>query len=186
MNDEKIIELFFRRDEQAIRESMAAYGAYCRTVAAGILQRPEDIEEAVADTWLAVWEAIPPNRPKYLRLFLGRITRNRAIGILRRDNAQSRGGGQAVLALEELGECVSPLVSPEQAVDAGELRLAINAFLKAQPSLRRQVFLRRYFYLEELPAIAHRYGLRETNVRMMLSRTRQKLKKFLIQEGYII
>ena len=185
MNDEKIIELFFHRDEQAIRESITAYGAYCRTIAAGILNNPADIEEAVADTWLAIWDAIPPNRPQYLRLFLGRIARNCAISILRKGNAQSRGSGQAVLALEELGECVSSEGSPEQAVDAAELRRAINRFLKEQPTQRRQVFLRRYFYMEDIPAIAHRYDLKEVNVRMMLSRTRKKLKKFLTQEGYI-
>ena len=87
--------------------------------------------------------------------------------------------------MEELGECVSSEGSPEQAVDAAELRRAINRFLKEQPTQRRQVFLRRYFYMEDIPAIAHRYDLKEVNVRMMLSRTRQKLKKFLTQEGYI-
>lgn len=185
MNDEKIIALYFDRDEQAIRESMDAYGAYCRAVAAGILSDPADVEEAVADTWLAAWDSIPPQYPKYLRLFLGRITRNQAISIWRKKNAHSRGGGQVAVALEELGECVSPDTSPEAAVNTKELQQAINGFLKAQPPLRRQVFLRRYFYLEDIPAIAHRYGLKETNVRMMLSRTRQKLRKFLTQEGYI-
>ena len=186
MDDKKIIELYFRRDEQAIQESMNAYSAYCHTIAAGILNDPADIEEAVANTYLAAWDAIPPHTPKYLRLFLGRIARNQAISIWRTRNAQSRGCGQAVLALEELGECVSSSGSPEQAVDAAELRHAINTFLKSQPSQQRQVFLRRYFYIEDIPAIAHRYGLRETNVRMMLSRTRKKLRKFLIQEGYIV
>lgn len=185
MNDEKIIDLFFRRDEQAIRESMTAYGAYCRAVAAGILSDPADVDEAVADTWLAVWDAIPPHRPKYLRLFLGRITRNLAISLWRKNNTSSRGGGQMALALEELGECISPDISPEEAVNTKELQRSINAFLKAQPTVQRQVFLRRYFYLEDIPAIAHRYELREANVRMMLSRTRQKLRKHLIQEGYI-
>lgn len=185
MNDETIIKLYFDRDEQAVRESMDAYGAYCRAVAAGILSDPCDVDEAVADTWLAAWESIPPQYPKYLRLFLGRITRNHAISIWRRKNAQSRGGGQVALALEELGECVSPESSPETAVSAKELRRAINAFLKEQSPVRRQVFLRRYFYMEAIPAIAHRYGLGEANTRMMLSRTRQKLKKYLKQEGYI-
>lgn len=186
MSDEKIIELFLRRDEQAIRESMDVYGAYCRAVAAGILNDPADVDEAVADTWLAVWDAIPPHRPKYLRLFLGRITRNIAISIWRKNTAHNRGGNQVAVALEELGECVSADVSPEEAVNAKDLQKAINAFLKTQPTLRRQVFLRRYFFLEDIPTVAHRYELNETNVRMMLSRTRQKLRKFLIQEGYIL
>jgi len=185
MNDEKIIDLFFKRDEQAIRESMSAYGPYCRAVAAGILSDPADIEEAVADTYLAAWDAIPPQRPTHLRLFLGRITRNKAISILRKNSADRRGGNQVPLAPEELSQCIGPESSPEQEVDSKLLAAAINDFLKNQPTQQRQVFLRRYFYLEDIPAIACRYGLREANVRMMLSRTRQKLKKFLTQEGYL-
>lgn len=185
MNDEKIIDLFFERDEQAIRESMNTYGGYCRTVAAGILADPSDIEEAVADTWLAAWDAIPPHRPAHLRLFLGRITRNRAVDICRKNNAGRRGGNQVTVALEELEQCIAYTAEPEQAVDAKQLAAAINRFLKNQPIRHRQVFLRRYFYLEEIPAIARRYGLQESGVRMILSRTRQKLRKYLIQEGYL-
>lgn len=185
MNDEKIIALYFDRDEQAIRESMDAYGGYCRAVAGGILSDPADVEEAVADTWLAAWDTIPPQYPRCLRLFLGRITRNQAISIWRKRNAQSRGGGQVALALEELGECVCPDASPEAAVSTKELQQAINTFLAGRSLTHRQVFLRRYFYLEEISVIAHRYGLREGNVRMMLSRTRQKLRKYLQQEGYL-
>lgn len=185
MNDEKIIDLFFRRDEQAIQESMNTYGGYCRTVAAGILEDPSDIEEAVADTWLAAWDTIPPQRPAYLRLFLGRITRNRAIDIWRKNNAGRRGGDQVAVALEELSQCTAFSGSPELEVDAKQLAAAINRFLKNQHPQPRQVFLRRYFYLEDIPAIARRYGLRESGVRMMLSRTRQKLRKYLIQEGYL-
>ncbi len=186
MTDERIIELFHKRDEQAIRESMNAYGPYCRSVAAGILQDPADVEEAVADTWLAAWDAIPPHHPAHLRLFLGRIARNCAISIWRRDNARRRGGGQLPIALEELGDCAAPETSAEQQVDGWELSRSISAFLKTEPVTRRKVFVRRYFYMEELSAIAHRYGLKETNVRMMLSRTRQKLRTYLQKEGYIL
>lgn len=186
MTDEKIIELFNKRDEQAIRESMAAYGAYCRAVASAILPDAADAEEAVADTWLAVWDSIPPQHPTHLRLFLGRITRNCAISIWRRDNARRRGGGQLPLTLEELGDCAAPEASPEQQVDTRELSRLISAFLKTEPAARRKVFVRRYFYMEALPSIAHRYGLKEANVRMMLSRTRQKLRTYLKQEGYIV
>ena len=175
MNDERMIELFQKRDEQAIRECIASYGSYCRTVAAGILSDPADVEEAVADTWLAAWDSIPPQHPKYLRL-----------SIWRKNNAHSRGGGQVALALEELGECVSTRETPETELSAKELERKITAFLKNEPATRRSVFLRRYFYLEDIPAIAHRYGLSQSNVRMMLSRTRQKLKKYLTQEGYIL
>lgn len=184
MTDENIISLYRKRDEGAIRESIAAYGSYCRAVAMGILQNPEDAEEAVADTWLAAWDAVALQNPKHLRLFLGRITRNAALSIWRRNNARCRGQGQPALALDELAECIGKHSDPQETVDQKELTKVIAAFLKTEPATRRSVFLRRYFYLEELPAIAQRYGLRENNVRMMLSRTRQKLRKYLKQEGY--
>lgn len=183
MNEEKIIELYLHRDEQAIHLSMEHYGAYCRAVAAGILRDSADVEEAVADTWLKAWQTIPPQQPKYLRLYLGKITRNAALSIWRRNNAYSRGGGETALALEELGEIVGD-DSPETELDRRELERTITAFLKTEPVRRRNIFLRRYFYMEEIPGIAQRYGLRENNVRMMLSRTRQRLKKYLKQEGY--
>lgn len=185
MTDEKIIELYHCRDEQAIQASMEQYGAYCRSIAAGILQSPEDVEETVADTWVAAWNAMPPQKPKYLRLFLGRITRNLALNRWRRNHAYCRGGGETELALEELGQIVRG-DTPEQLVNTQELGAAIGAFLKTEPATRRAVFLRRYFYMEELPAIAGYYGITQSNLRMMLSRTRQKLKKYLEQEGYIL
>ena len=89
------------------------------------------------------------------------------------------------MALEELGQCISPGSDPEEKVNMQQLQRIITAFLKHEPVMRRQVFLRRYFYLEEIPSIAHRYGLAQSNVRMMLSRTRQKLRKYLTQEGYM-
>ncbi len=184
MTDEMIIALYLNRDEQAIQESMLTYGSYCRTVAMGILNDPADAEEAVADTWLKAWDSIPLHRPKYLRLFLGRLTRNAAVSIWRRNNARCRGGGQTAQALEELGSCIGQQADPQETVDQKELTKAITAFLKTEPAVRRGVFLRRYFYLEELPSIAQRYGLQESNVRMMLTRTRQRLKKYLKQEGY--
>lgn len=183
MTDEKIIDLFNKRDEQAIRVCMEAYGSYCRTVAAGILPDPADAEEAVADTWLSAWDSIPPQRPKYLRLFLGRITRNHAISIWRRNNARCRGSGETALALEELGDVIGT-ESVQESLDGKALSRSITAFLKGEPEIRRKVFVRRYFYMESMAQIACRYGLKETNVRMMLSRTRQKLKKYLLQEGY--
>lgn len=183
MTDEKIIELFEQRDEQALRECMALYGAYCRTVASRILPDAADAEEAVADTWLAVWDAIPPQRPKYLRLFLGRITRNQAVSIWRRNNAYRRGGGETALALDELSGVVGA-GSAEEMLDTKALSRSVSAFLKQEPETRRKVFVCRYFYMEEIPVIAQRYALKEPNVRMMLSRTRQKLKRYLKQEGY--
>lgn len=185
MTDERIIEMFFARDEQAIGACIQNYGSYCRTIASNVLSDPSDAEEAVSDAWMDAWDAIPPQRPRYLRLFLGRLTRNRAITILRRNSAYRRGGDIQMLALAELGD-VAGEGSPEEALDIKKLSGDISKFLKTEPKLRRVAFVRRYFYLEDIACIAESLQLKEANVRMMLSRTRQKLKNFLIQEGYVL
>lgn len=186
VEDEKIIELYWNRDEQAIRASMDAYGGYCHVVAGGILSDASDVEEAVADTWLRAWNAIPPQRPKYLRLFLGKITRNISLSIWRKHHADSRGGGQVALALEELAECVSTGEDPEAIVTTRELEKAITAFLRTEPEKNRAIFLRRYFYLEDSKIIAERYGMQAATVRMLLMRMRRRLKDYLTKEGYIL
>ena len=183
MEDSEIIGLFFSRSEEAVARTAEKYGTYCRSIARNILASREDTEECLNDTWLAAWDSIPPQRPDRLSVYLGRITRNLAIGIWRKNNARCRGGGETALALEELGE-IAGKDSAQEALQTKELSRAISAFLKTQPEQRRKVFVRRYFYLEDMDAIAHRYGLRPTNVRMMLSRTRQKLRQYLIKEGY--
>jgi RNA polymerase sigma-70 factor (ECF subfamily) len=185
MNDDKIIELFFRRDEQAIRESITTYGTYCRAVVGKILSDHGDVEEVLADTWIGAWNTIPPQRPKDLRSYLGRIARNRAVDLLRRKGAECRGGAQVTVVLEELGECVAHFGCPEQELAAKELGEVVNRFLKERSQQHRSIFLRRYFYVEEISSIACFYGLREANVRMILSRTRKKLRNYLIQEGYL-
>lgn len=186
MNDEQIITLYQSRDEQAIQETMNRYESYCRTVAGRILENSADVDEALADTWLQAWCSIPPQHPKHLHLFLAKITRNISLSIWRRNHAHRRGSGQTALALEELGECVANTDSPEMRITMRELEASISVFLKQQPQRHRSIFLRRYFYLEETSEIARQFGLREANVRMILSRTRQKLKQHLIQEGYIL
>lgn len=185
MTDSEIIILYNQRKEEAIRASMEVYGSYCHAVAARILQDPADAEEAVADTWLHAWNAIPPQQPRHLRLFLGKLTRNLALSIWRKNNAQSRGGGQVPLALEELKECSTSEGSPEALVSTKELASSVSSFLRTLPERQRAVFLRRYFYLEDTKAIAGHLGMKEANVRMLLSRLRQKLKKHLTQEGYL-
>ena len=185
MTDDKIIELYLKRDERAIAESVASYATYCRAVISRILSDQEDVEEVLADTWIGAWNTIPPQRPQYLRLYLGRIARNRAVDLLRRKGAECRGGAQVTVVLEELGECVAHFGCPEQELAAKELGEVVNRFLKEQSQQHRSIFLRRYFYVEEISSIACFYGLRETNVRMILSRTRKKLRNYLIQEGYL-
>ena len=184
MNDQQIIALYFLRDEEAIQASMDCYGSYCRAVAARILEDPADVEETVADTWLQAWNAIPPQQPTHLRLFLGRLTRNLALSRWRKNNALCRGGGQVPLALEELSQCLSGADTPEAAWDTRELASAISGFLERLPQRQRQIFLRRYFYLEDYKTISLHFATQEVNIRMTLSRLRKKLKEHLLQEGF--
>lgn len=184
MEDQKIIELFFARDEQALRECQRSYGGYCFAVARAILGSDGDAEEAVSDAMLRAWNSIPPQRPRDLKLYLAAITRNAAVSAWRARNAEKRGGGQLLVALEELGECVSGTDDVSSALDKRELGNAITRFLRTQKERDRSVFLRRYFYLEDTGAIARRFAMREANVLQSLSRTRRKLKQYLIQEGY--
>jgi RNA polymerase sigma-70 factor (ECF subfamily) len=185
MADATLLTLYRNRDEQAIQRTIDIYGSYCRTVAANILDNPQDIEEALADTWLKVWNAVPPYEPKYWNLFLAKIVRSCALDIWRKNHSQRRGSGQADLALEELSQCIPSRISPELQLQSKELVQAISSFLRILPARHRVIFLSRYFYMEDLAVIAKANGMREANVRMLLSRIRQKLRKHLIQEGYL-
>ena len=186
MEDKTIIELFWRRDEEAIRASQAKYGPYCLHIAAGILADRQDAEECVSDTWLRSWNAMPPHRPGCLRLFLGKITRGLACDRVRAQHAWKRGGGAYVEALEELAECLPAAQGTEQAVEARELERTVNAFLRTLPEQACNVFLRRYWYAESLEDIAGRYGMNVNTVKTSLYRTRQKLKNHLEKEGIIL
>lgn len=184
MEDAEIIRLYWLRNETAIAESEKAYGAYCFTVANNLLDSPPDAEECVNDTWLKAWGAIPPARPKYLRLFFGRIARNLAFDRWRHDGCAKRGGGEVELVLDELTECVSDTESPEDVLQNNALRESLNRFLNRLSPREHRIFLRRYFYAESVKAIADRYDLRESNVLSILSRTRKKLKEHLQKEGF--
>lgn len=186
MTDQQIIDLYFARDEQAIRESEIKYGSYCFAAALNILGNQEDAQETVSDTWLRAWNAIPPARPGVLRMFLAKIARNQALELRRRQSAGIRGGGSVDAALEELKECIPGGESPEDALDEKELVNTIRAFLDTQNRRDQNIFIRRYFFLEDAADIAHRYGLRKGTVLTILSRVRQKLKTYLQKEGYAL
>lgn len=145
MNDAGIIDLYWQRSEHAILETETAYGAYCRTVAYNLLRNSEDAEESVNDTWLAAWNAMPPERPNSLKAFLGRITRNIAVTRLRRTGSRKRGGGEGHLVIDELSECLPGRDDPAQTVENRELLLCIEAFLSSLPKRERVIFLGQYF-----------------------------------------
>lgn len=184
MDDTTIIDLYFRRSEQAITETDAKYGPYCYAIAYNILSNREDSEESVSDTYLAAWHAMPPKRPGILSAFLGKITRRLSIDRWRRCSAQKRGGGEVPLALEELENCVSGGETPEQALSRKELTACVNRFLDALPPAERSVFLCRYWYLDPIDSIAETFGFTPAKVHSMLHRTREKLRKTLEKEGW--
>ena len=153
MEDAKIVELFWARNEDAIKETDAVYGRRLNALARNILQSREDVEESVNDTYLTAWNAMPPRRPSILATFLGKITRRLAIDRWRYRNACKRGGGEVTLALDELEDCASQ-DSLEKAMDRKELAVAFNSFLESLPETERLVFLSRYWYLDPISDIA--------------------------------
>ena len=185
MDDENIIELYVARDERAISETEVKYGHYCGALARQILPDPLDAEEVVSDTWLRVWRSIPPMRPGVLKLFLAKIVRNLSFSRWRAQTAQKRGGGEIALALEELKDCANADGDPGAALELKELVAAIGRFLMTVPERERNIFLRRYFFVDSVEQIADRAGLKQSNVLMILSRVRKKLKDYLIQEGLL-
>ena len=180
MDDQQILEYFFHRDEQALAQTEAKYGKLCHSVAMNILGSREDSEECVNDTYLQAWNTIPPERPALLGAYLCRITRNLAINRYRADRRDKRGGGQTALALEELSECVSDSAAPLS--DEVTLREAINAFLRALPDPARTVFVQRYWYVRPVADIAKELGMNESRVKMILHRTRNRLREHLSKE----
>ena len=185
MTDDKIIQLFFQRKEVAIEETQKKYGSYCFKIANNILNNREDSEECLNDTWLKAWESIPPTRPAYLNLFLAKITRNFAINTYRSKHTHKSGKGEIALVLDELEECITGETDVETLYIAEELQSSINKFVRGLSEKDGNVFIRRYFYADSIKDISNRYYISENNVRVMLSRTRNKLKLRLEKEGYI-
>ena len=184
MDDNAIIDLYFARDQQAVQATAQAYGAYCASIAQRILDDRGAAEECVNDAWLKCWQSIPPQRPRSLKSFAGRIVRNLALSALRADAAQKRGGGQAALALDELSEVVSGGETPEGALDRAAFQAALDGFLDALPQRNRSLFLRRYWYLDSVEALAKRFSMSRTQVTTTLHRLRQRLRVHLEQEGF--
>lgn len=183
MDDSGIISLYWERSDRAIAETADKYGAYCRHVANAILQNREDAEECINDTWLRVWNAIPPQRPERLQTFLGKITRNLALNRWEKNRAEKRGEGQVPLILDELAECVG---SGEDSIsDELHFRDVLNLFLAGLPAEARKIFVRRYWYMSPVKEIAAEYGFSESKVAVTLFRTRKQLKAVLVKEGIL-
>jgi len=185
MEDTEIIEMYFSRDQKAVEETEKKYGGYCFAIADRILENREDSEECVNDTLLSAWNSIPPQRPKFLRMFLAKLTRNKALNRIKADTAKKRGNGEIPLIYEELSECVGDGRDIESELLAKELGKVVKTFVSGLPERDGDIFARRYFFMESVKDIAEGYGMTPANVSVNLNRTRAKLKTFLDNEGYL-
>jgi RNA polymerase sigma-70 factor (ECF subfamily) len=181
MNDHELIELYQNRSESAITQTASRYGSYCSAIAMNILKNREDTEECINDTYLKVWNSIPPERPESFVSYIGRIVRNLSINRYRAQNAKKR-GGIAVL-LGELEDCLPSDVNVENEADARCLGERINAFLETIGENEMLYFVRRYWYADSITEIKKRYNVSESKVKTSLFRTRNKLKEELMKEG---
>ena len=181
MNDLEIIALYFERDETAIKETDAKYGKLCHSIAQNILNNKQDSEECVNDTYIGVWNAIPPTRPNSLMAFVCRITRNLSLKRLEAMTRQKRSAA-TIVSLEELAE-VMPDEKIASGVSDGDIARAISEFLRNENEDVRNVFMRKYYFFDSIGDIAERFGFTESKVKSMLFHTRNKLRDYLIKEG---
>ncbi len=184
MDDREIVSLYWQRDERAIHETAAQYGAYCMRISKNILQDPFRSEENVNDAYMQLWNSIPPHRPQSLTAFLGKITRNLALNKYKAAQAQKRAADNFSVSLEELDVCTPSRIQTEDEVGVAGLSRSISAFLRSQSAPARNVFICRYFYCDSVADIAERFGYSQSKVKSMLMRTRERLRLHLEKEGY--
>lgn len=184
MDDEKIVKLYWERDEQAIPATADKYGHYCTSIARNILGNKEDTEECVNDTYLQAWNAIPPYRPSILSTFLGKITRNLSFNRYKHNTAGKRGGGQTMMVLDEIAELVSDTNTIEQEINRKELIQTIDDFLNELPVDKRKIFVCRYWYFDCVSDIASQFRMTENHVSVTLNRLRKKLHNYLLERGF--
>ena len=185
MDDNAIIELFFARSEQAIRELDGKYGKVCHSLSYNILHSRQDAEECVNDAYLGTWDAIPPARPNPLLAFLCRIVRNLSLMRYHADRAAKRGGGSYTVALEELEGCLATPCTVEGSIEEQELVRLIEDFLDTLSPENRVLLMRRYWFSDSYGEIAARTGLSEKNVSVRLTRIRKQLRNYFEERGVI-
>ena len=186
MEDEKIIELYWKRDEEAVKQTNLKYGSFCYCIAKNLLKNEEDSKECVNDTWFKTWLVIPPKRPEFLQAFLGKITRNLSLDRYRKSHASKRGGGNMEVIYEELKECIAGPETQDSQTDTIVITDAVSRFLSGLSKDARIIFVRRYWYADSVGQIAQRFGMSESKVKSSLMRSRNKLKAFLEKEGITV
>lgn len=181
MDDLQIIELYFARDEHAIKETDRKYGKLCFRVAKNLLSNNEDSEECVNDTYLTVWNKIPPTRPSNFTAFICKITRNLSLKKMELSNAMKR-SADAVISLSEI-EATLPDDSIAPSIEDGEIGKLISKFLWSEKELDRNIFLRKYWFFDSISDIAEQYSMNENTVKSVLFRSRNRLRDYLRKEG---
>ena len=181
MEDSKIIELLFARNEDGIKHMDDTYGRRLFILADNIVKNDEDAEESVSDTYMKAWDTIPPKKPMHLFTFLAKICRNFALKKLDWKAAAKR-NAEVVSLTQEMETCI-PDVTRDRELESRELGRILDAFLRTLSDENQMVFLRRYWYVDTIAEIAVRYGISESAVQMRLIRTRSKLAEYLAREG---
>lgn len=182
MEDSEIVELYFERSEKAVQETDRKYNAFLSQVAYNILRSLRDTEEIVNDTYMSVWNAIPPTRPNSLKHFLSRITRNLSFDRLDYNNAKKRNA-----LLVEMNECIPDQRNNiEELWEAQEIGRVLNGFLRTLDRQTCAIFLARYYYVYSIKELAQQYALPTHRVKYLLSRTRNELRSYLEKEGVVI
>ncbi len=185
MEDSQIIELYWKRSEEAISETTKKYGKLCRHIALNIVGNHSDAEECENDTYVAIWNAIPPNRPNSLSAFLSRIARNIALNRYDYNKAQKR-NHEFDLVLSELEECIAGKSSVEDAYEEGVVATMIDDFLAGLSKEKRVIFVRRYWYSDGVKDIAKRMCISESKVKTTLFRVRKELQDYLGERGVVV
>lgn len=185
VEDNKIVELFYARSEQAIMELEKKYGAVCGKVARNILNNFLDAEECVNDAYLGAWNTIPPQNPNPLLTYICRIVRNLSIKKYHANSAFKRNSFYDV-ALDELEECIASAETVESNFSSKELTQLLDSFLDTLEQETRAIFVCRYWSADSIPEIAKRFHLKDNTVSVRLSRTRDKLREYLKKEGISI
>lgn len=183
MEDQIIISLFENRDESAVSNIYQKYGNYCFKIAWNILKNEEDTKECINDTWMKVWDSIPPQKPKFLSAFVAKITRNLALDKYRKMNTQKRQSAYLSQPIEELEEMIAGQDCLDENLNHHTLVAEINRFLAKQKQLDRVIFVRRYFFMDDLKQIEDLVSCKESTIKGKLFRMRKQLKQQLILEG---
>lgn len=182
MEDNKIVDLYWLRDESAISKSEEKYSRYTMGIAMRILSNIEASEECVNDTWYIAWKHMPPDRPSLLKGYFGAIVRNLSINRVRDLARQKRGGGIAVAALDELLNCVAGSTTPESTIENSEITSALNRWLEGLPREKRVVFMLRYWHCYSIAEISERLYWSESKTNSALARLRKSLREHLRKE----